>query len=167
MIALNGATNYCKSFRRILHYIRELKQRRRRRQQQRQKSNWFRLANNNFACASRFFGHFFAVTALLRRENAYFRVLWRTWTQDHDFLFLLLNFDTVFKDWTPEKWNKRIRWNKRDKVRSSATSLLEWRFRSCLRRCCLSSLLTTPGIVWEDKRYLWLDNVSLNSIGQS
>jgi len=51
-------------------YIRELKQRRRRRQQERQKSNWFRLANNNFARASRFFVHFFAVTALLRRENA-------------------------------------------------------------------------------------------------
>ena len=31
--------------------------------------------NNNFARASRFFVRFFAVTALLRRENAYFHVL--------------------------------------------------------------------------------------------
>ena len=31
--------------------------------------------NNNFARASRFLVHFFAVTALLRRENAYFHVL--------------------------------------------------------------------------------------------
>ena len=57
------------------HAIRELKQRRRRRQQERQKNNWFRLANNNFARVSRFFVHSFAVTALLRRENAYFHVL--------------------------------------------------------------------------------------------
>ena len=29
------------------------------------------------------------------------------------------------------------RWNKRDKVWSSATSLFKWRFRSRRRRCCL------------------------------
>ena len=119
-------------------HIRELKQRRRRRQQERQKSNWFRLANNSFVRVSRFFVHFFAVTALLRRENAYFHVLWRTWTQDHDFLFLLLNFDTIFKNWSPDKNYQHLtnwtRWNKRDKVKSSATSLLEWRFRSRRRR---------------------------------
>ena len=34
--------------------------------------------NNNSARASRFFVHFFAVAARLRRENAYFHVLWRT-----------------------------------------------------------------------------------------
>ena len=34
--------------------------------------------NNNSACASRFFEHFFAVIARLRRENAHFHVLWRT-----------------------------------------------------------------------------------------
>ena len=48
--------------------------RRRRRQRERQKSNRF----NNFARALRFFVHFFAVTARLRRENAEFHVLWRT-----------------------------------------------------------------------------------------
>ena len=40
----------------------------------------------------RFFVHFFAVTARLRHEDVYFHVLWRTWTQDHSFLFLILNF---------------------------------------------------------------------------
>ena len=34
--------------------------------------------NNKFARASRFFLHFFAVTAPLRSENAQFHVLWRT-----------------------------------------------------------------------------------------
>ena len=34
--------------------------------------------NNNSARESRFFVHFFAVTAGLRRENAYFHILWRT-----------------------------------------------------------------------------------------
>ena len=34
--------------------------------------------NNNFARASCFFVHFFAVTERLRRENAKFYVLWRT-----------------------------------------------------------------------------------------
>ena len=32
----------------------------------------------------------------LRRENASFHVLWRTKTQDNDFLFLFLNFNAVF-----------------------------------------------------------------------
>ena len=49
---------------------RELKIRRRRRQQERHKSNRFNNQNNNFARASRFFVHFFAVIARLRRENA-------------------------------------------------------------------------------------------------
>ena len=61
------------------------------------------MQNNNFAGASCFFVHFFVVTARLRRENAYFHVLWRTWTQDNNFLFLFLNFDTVFYNSTPEK----------------------------------------------------------------
>ena len=46
--------------------------------------------NNNSSRASRFFLHFFAVTAWLRRElNAYFQVLWSlTWTQRNDIDFL-------------------------------------------------------------------------------
>ena len=50
--------------------IRDFKIQRRRRQRGRQKSNRFNNQNNNFARASRFFVHFFAVTARLRRENA-------------------------------------------------------------------------------------------------
>ena len=57
----------------------------------RQKSNKF---NNNFVQASRFFVHFFAVTARLRHESA---LLWRAKTQYSDFLFLFLYFDTVFR----------------------------------------------------------------------
>ena len=48
----------------------DLKIRQRRRQRERHKSNRFNNQNNNFARASRFFVHFFAVTARLRRENA-------------------------------------------------------------------------------------------------
>ena len=60
--------------------------------------------NNSSARASHFFSTFFAITAQLRCENAsYFHVLWKTWTQHNDFLFLFLNFDTVFKNSTPEK----------------------------------------------------------------
>ena len=39
-----------------------------------------------------------------------------------------------------------MRWNKRDKVWGSASSLFKWRFlrRRRHRRCCLSSLFTSP-----------------------
>ena len=51
----------------VTDVTRELKIRRRRRQRERQKSNRFRFKqNNNFARASRFFVHFFAVVAWLR-----------------------------------------------------------------------------------------------------
>ena len=84
---------------------RELKPRRRGRQQERQKSNRFRLAKNNFARASRFYVDFFAVTVRLWRETSCpnFYVFWRTWTQDKDFLFIFLNFDSVLENSIPEK----------------------------------------------------------------
>ena len=50
---------------------RELKQRRRQRQRERQNAIGLDWQNNNFASASRFFVHFFTITTLLRRENAY------------------------------------------------------------------------------------------------
>ena len=59
--------------------------------------------NNNFARASHLFVHFFAVAARVQRENALFQALSRTWTQDNDFLFLFLKFDTAFKNSTPAK----------------------------------------------------------------
>ena len=57
---------------------RQFQLRRRRRPRERQNSNRFIKQNNTFARASRFFVHFFAVTARLRRENAQFHVLRRT-----------------------------------------------------------------------------------------
>ena len=50
--------------------IRDFKIQRWRLQRGRQKSNTLNNQNNNFARASRFFVHFFAVIARLRRENA-------------------------------------------------------------------------------------------------
>ena len=52
--------------------------------------------NNNSARASRFFVHFFVFASRLTRKGAYFQVLSKTWTQGNDFLFLFLNFHTVF-----------------------------------------------------------------------
>ena len=49
---------------------RELKQRRRRQQRERQKAKGLDWQNNNFARASRFFVHFFAVTVRLQRESS-------------------------------------------------------------------------------------------------
>ena len=51
---------------------------RRERQRGRQNNNSFNKQNNNLARATRFFVHFFALFAGLRRENAKFRVLFRT-----------------------------------------------------------------------------------------
>ena len=85
---------------------------------------------------------FLYISVRLPCENAYFHVLWRTWTQEHDFLsFFWTSVSTPEKiaDGICTNWR---RWNKRDKVLSSATSLFEWRFRSRCRRCCLSSQKT-------------------------
>ena len=49
---------------------RELKQRRRRQQRERQKAKGLDWQNNNFARASRFIVHFFAVTVRLQRESS-------------------------------------------------------------------------------------------------
>ena len=51
----------------------------------------FSNQNNNFARASRFFVHFFAATARLRRENAQFHVVQRTYTSDDEISSLYLN----------------------------------------------------------------------------
>ena len=70
---------------------RDLKIRRRRRQRESQKSNRCNNQNNNFARASRFFVHFFAVAARLRRENPYFHVLKRKCTSDDEISSLSLS----------------------------------------------------------------------------
>ena len=51
-------------------YNRDLEQRLRRRQRERKKAIGLDWQNNNFARASRFFVHFFAVAARLQRESA-------------------------------------------------------------------------------------------------
>ena len=60
--------------------------------------------NNNFARASPFFVHFFSVTAQLRREKAYFHVLWWTRTKDNDgFLFLFATPEKIANIWWIER----------------------------------------------------------------
>ena len=58
--------------------------------------------NNNFARASRFF--YISLPSLpdydVKQLN--FTVLWRTSTQDNDFLFLFQYFDTVFYNKNPD-----------------------------------------------------------------
>ena len=53
--------------------------------------------NDNSSRASRFFVHYFGVTARLRRETAQFHVLSRTRTQDNNFIFLFLNYDSLLE----------------------------------------------------------------------
>ena len=124
--------------------------------------------NNNSARASLFLVHFFAVTARLRRENAEFHVLRRTWTQDDDFLFFFLNFDTVFLELalSSRKYCQYLTnwatWNKRDKVWGSATSLFKWRFRSRRRRCCVSSLSKLPNTMNPLTHWPMRDSISSN-----
>ena len=67
-----------------------------------QKSNRFSNQNNTFARASRFFVHFFAVTARLRRENAQFHVVQRRYTSDDEISSLYLNLDMVLRNSTLE-----------------------------------------------------------------
>ena len=66
------------------------------------KAAGFNWQNNTFARASRIFVHVFAVDARLQSETSYFHALWRTWTQDNNFLFLFLKFKTVLQNSTPE-----------------------------------------------------------------
>ena len=101
-------------------------QRRQRRQRERQKSNRFRLAKQQLCTCITHFCIFRSRHRTTTTWKCLFYVLPRT--QDDDFLFLFLNFDTVFYNSTPEKdscqhstnWTKG---NKRDKVWRSATSL--------------------------------------------
>ena len=69
--ALDAAEEFIDREKSLLNMIRDFKIQRRGRQRERQKkTNWFNKQNNNFARASRFFVHFFAVFVRLRRENA-------------------------------------------------------------------------------------------------
>ena len=118
--------------------------------------------NNNFARASRFFVHSFAFKTKTWKcliscfvENVNTR-------QQLSFSFPELRYSLLefisrkicqhLTNWTGS--------NRRDKVWSSANSLFMWLFRSCHRRCCVSSLVLKRNFVFVScirKRY----NISL------
>ena len=126
-------------------YIKELKQRRRRRQRERQKSNWFRLAKQQLCTCITLF-----CTFLCRRcTTTTWKCLISRFVEDvktrqrlsfsfPELWYSLLEFNSRKICQHLTKWT---RWNKRDKVWSSATSLFKWRIRGRCRRCRLSSLL--------------------------
>ena len=72
--------------------------------EKRQKSTRFNEQNNNFARASRFFVHFFAVTARLQRENAQLHILWWTYTRDDEIFLLFMNLHMVLRNSTPAEF---------------------------------------------------------------
>ena len=89
--------------------------------------------NNNFARTSRFFVHFCTTTTWKCLFSRFVEdlIAW-TWLS-----FLFLDFDINSRKNCQRYLTNWRRRNKRDKILSSATSLLEWRFRSRRRRCCL------------------------------
>ena len=68
--------------------------------------------------------------------------------------YRLLEFNSREKCQHLMNWTRR---NEREKVWSGATSPFKWRFRSCRRRCCLSSLIWHKGSVAE-----WLERWTCN-----
>ena len=85
--------------------------------------------SNNFALASHFFcTFFFALIARLRRENAYFHVLWKVWTQEKTFFLLSWTSIQSFRIQLQKKFANIWR-IERDGIRCSATSLSWWSFR--------------------------------------
>ena len=119
--------------------IRELKQRRRWRQRERQKSNRFRFAKQQLCLCTcitlfcKFLCRLFTTNFTFCRGREHKTIFFFfSWT-------LIQSFRIQFqKHLTIENWTS---WNKCDKVWSSANLLFKWRFRTCRRRCCLSSLL--------------------------
>ena len=127
---------------------REFKQWQRWRQQERQKSNngldW---ENNNFECASCLFVNFF----FRHCTTVMWKCLFSHFVEDVNtrprlsFSFPELQY-TLLEFNSTKNWQHLMNWtrlNRRDKVWSSVTSLLEWCFRSRHRCCCFSSLVYT------------------------
>ena len=105
------------------------------------------MQNNNFARASRFFCKFlcrhcttttwkFIISRFVEDVNKRQRFSFSS----PELRFSILEFNSRKNCQHLTNWTI---WNKRDKVWSSATSLFKWRFRSCRRRCCLSSLISS------------------------
>ena len=119
----------------------QVKQRRRRRQQERQKTIGSEIGKTT-TCITLF------STFLCRRCMTTTWVLNVTFCRERDARRLPFSFSEL--RYSPLELNSRkirthltnwTRWNKRDKVWSSANSLFIWRFRSRSRRYCLSSLM--------------------------
>ena len=125
-------------------YIKELKQRRRRRQRERQKSNWFRSAKQQLCTCIMLFCTFLCRpcttttwNCLISRFSEDVNTRLRVSISFPELWCSLLEFNSRKNCQHLTKWT---RYNKRDKVWSSANSLFKWRVRGLRRRCCLSSL---------------------------
>ena len=77
--------------------------------------------------------------------------------------YSLLEFSSrnIFQHLTIANWTS---WNKYDKAWSSANSLFKWRFRSCRRRCCFSSLLWSMRSLYKEFALCRYHNVSKVSL---
>ena len=128
----------------MVSYPETYKQQRRRRQRERQKSNWLRLAKQQLCtCITLFFflcRHSTTTTwkCLILRFSEDVNTRQRLSFSFPELWCSILEFNSRNICQHLTKWT---RWNKRDKVWSSGTSLFKWRIRGRRRRCCLSSLL--------------------------
>ena len=134
-----------KNCKRLVYDIRKLKQRRRRRQRERQKGNWFRLAKQQLCTCIMLFCTFLCRqcktttwNCLISRFSEAENTRQRLSISFPELRYSLFEFNSRENC---QHLMKGTRWNKRDKVWSSATSLFKWRFRSRRRRCWLNSLL--------------------------
>ena len=94
------------------------------------KSNRFRFAKQQLCtCITCLFSRFVEDVNTRQRLCFSFPELW--------YSLLEFNSSKIYQHLT--NWT---RWNKRDKVWSSANSHFKWRFRSRRRFCCLNSLLS-------------------------
>ena len=94
--------------------------------------------------------HIHSKAWLVPRESNYFTFCGGRELKTTSFVFFYWhgwpNFDTVFSEFNSREKYEHLtnwtRWNKREKVWSSANSLFSWRFRSRQsrhRRCCLQA----------------------------
>ena len=135
-----------KNCKRLVYDIRKLKQRRRRRQRERQKSNWFRMAKQQLCTCIMLFCTFLCRQCTTTTWNC---LISRFSEAENTRQRLSISFPelrySLFEFNSRENCQhlmKGTRWNKRDKVLCSATSLIKrGRFRSRRRRCWLNSLL--------------------------
>ena len=103
--------------------------------------------NNNFARASRFQVHFFALChcttttwkCLISRFVKDLNTRQRLSFSLPELWYSLLEFNSSKSCKHLTNWKS---WNKREKIWSSATSFFKWRFRTHRHCCCLSSVFS-------------------------